>query len=158
MNAVHIRELFELPEQVKKADFVHNLNNGVAAPEETVRQYVITPAIQDSLRSVLGLTAAAVRQNTSLGMYIHRSFGSGKSHFMAMFSLMLDGVEAVWRRPELHALKEAHRALDGKRLLQLRFHMIGQANLESAVFTTYTRFVREQHPEAPLPALFDDAP
>src|SRR5690606_26530952 len=123
-----------------------------------VRQYVITPAIERALGNVLGLAAAAVRENTSLGMYIHGSFGSGKSHFMAMFSLMLDGVEAVWRRPELHALKDAHRALDGKRLLQLRFHMIGQANLESAVFTVYTRFVQEQHPEAPLPALFDDAP
>ncbi len=158
MNAVHISELFELPERVKKADFVHNLANGVAAPEETVRQYVITPAIERALGNVLGLAAAAMRENTSLGMYIHGSFGSGKSHFMAMFSLMLDGVEAVWRRPELHALKDAHRALDGKRLLQLRFHMIGQANLESAVFTSYTRFVQEQHPEAPLPALFDDAP
>lgn len=158
MSAVKVSELFELPEKVKRADFVLNLAKGVAAPEETVRQYVITPSIERSFDGVLGHTSAALRDGTSIGMYVHGSFGSGKSHFMAMLSLMLDGVEAVWRRPELHGLKDKHRELDRRRLLQLRFHMVGQATLESAVFSTYARTVQEKHPEAASPPLFDDAP
>jgi hypothetical protein len=155
---MNVSELFDLPERVKKADFVLNLAKGVAAPEDTVRQYVMTPSIERSFDAVLGLTAAALRDRTSIGVYVHGSFGSGKSHFMAMVSLMLDGAEAAWRRPELHPLKDKYRELGGKRLLQLRFHMVGQANLEAALFTTYSQAVQERHPKAALPPLFDDAP
>ncbi len=158
MSTPTISELFQLPEQVKKADFVLRLAEGVAAPEQTVQQYVVTPSIVRAFDTVLGLTRSALQDGRSLGLYVHGSFGSGKSHFMAMYSLMLQGTEAVWRVPELHGLKEKHRALEGKKLLQLRFHMVGQKNLESAVFSTYAELVREKHPEAALPALFDDQP
>src|SRR5262249_31304951 len=88
--------------------------------------------------------------------YIHGSFGSGKSHFMALLSLLLDGHEAAWRIRELHGLREAHAWAGAKKLLQLRFHMVGQPNLEVAIFGEYVRWMREHHPTAPLPPLFAD--
>lgn len=88
--------------------------------------------------------------------YLLGSFGSGKSHFMALLSLLLAGNEDAWRIPALHALREKHAFAGPKKLLELHFHMVDRASLESAIFTEYLNVVRIKHPEAPVPALFGD--
>jgi hypothetical protein len=75
---------------------------------------------------------------------------------MALLSLLLEGHEAAWRIPELHPLREAHPWAGQKKLLELRFHMVGQPSLEVAIFGEYVRHVRANHPAAPIPPLFAD--
>ncbi len=156
MTTSRVRDLFDLPSQIRKGDFVVKLAETVSRPEETAETFVVTPALRDAFDRALGLVGSSLRDKRSQAAYLHGSFGSGKSHFMALLSLLLDGHEAAWRVPELHPLRDKHRFAGERRLLQLHFHMVGQASIEAAVFSKYLDFLRQHHPDAPVPALFAD--
>ncbi len=151
-----VRDLFELPEQVRKGDFVVKLTEGVEHPKETAGTYVVTPALADAFDRALKLVGSALRDGRSQAAYLHGSFGSGKSHFMALLSLLLAGHEEAWRIPALHGLREPHAFVGKKRLLQLHFHMVGQESIEAAIFSRYVEHVRQHHADATLPGLFAD--
>jgi hypothetical protein len=153
---VTIRELFDLPEQIRKGDFVHKLGEGVENARATAESYVVTPRLAAAFDQALTLVGSALRDGRSQAAYLHGSFGSGKSHFMAMLSLLLAGNADAWRIPELHPLRARHDFVGTKRLLELHFHMIGQDSIEAAVFGGYVRHVARAHPEAALPGLFAD--
>jgi hypothetical protein len=152
----HIRDLFDLPEQIHKGDFVLMLTDGVRHAEETAKSFVDTPGLADAFDRSLGLVGSALTDGRSKAAYLHGSFGSGKSHFMALLSLLLDGQEPAWRIPELHARRDKHAYVGKKKLLQLHFHMIGAKSLEAAVFSQYIEVVQKRHPDSTIPGLFAD--
>ena len=41
-------DIIELPERVRKGDFVLNLSKGVTEPDRTLDQYVVTPQLAAS--------------------------------------------------------------------------------------------------------------
>lgn len=151
-----IRDLFDLPERVNKSDFVLELTSGVEQAQQTVETYVPTPGLVDAFDRSLHLVGSALRDARSKASYLHGSFGSGKSHFMAMLSLLLADSEAAWRLPEFHPLREKHAFLGKKKLLQLHFHMIGAESLEQKLLGGYVEHVRKHHPEADLPGVYAD--
>lgn len=152
-----VKDLFELPESIHKIGFVEKLNEAVGRPKRTAETYVVTPALAEAFDRALKHVGSGLKNERSQAAYLHGSFGSGKSHFMALLSLMLEANEEVWRVPELHPLRDKHPFIGEARLLQLRFHMIGhEGELEDAIFHRYLQYVREHHPEAPLPGLFAD--
>lgn len=151
-----VRELFDIPERVHQGDYVLKLTEGLARPEETASLYVATPKLVDAFDRALGLIGDALRSGQSKATYLHGSFGSGKSHFMAMLSLLLAGHEAAWRIPEMHPLRDKHAFAGKQKLLELHCHMIGAETFESKLFATYVDTVQEHHPDATLPGLFAD--
>jgi hypothetical protein len=153
---IRVKDLFELPEQIRKGDFVLKLSDGVNHPRETAMTYVVTPALAESMDQALRLIGSALRDRRSQAAYVHGSFGSGKSHFMALVSLLAAGNEDAWRIPALHPLREKHGYVGTARLLELHLHMIGQQSLEAAIFGRYLSHLHKVHPEAPLPGLFAD--
>lgn len=157
-QATWVKDLFNRPTAVRKGEFVVKLSEGVERAAETASTYVVTPAIADAFDQALGLVGSALDDGRSKGAYVHGSFGSGKSHFMAMLSLLLRNDAVAWRVPELHAIREKHRFVERAKLLELHFHMIDKESLESALFETYVQVIRNQHPDAQLPALFADEP
>jgi predicted ATPase len=88
-----VRDLFEIPDQIRKGDFVHKLTEGIEDPAATATSYVVTPALADAFDRALRLVGSALRDGRSQAAYLHGSFGSGKSHFMALLSLLLAGNE-----------------------------------------------------------------
>ncbi len=152
-----IHDLLDLPEVVRKGDFVQDLTGALADPARTVATYALTPRLVQSFRHAVSIVDSALRDRRSQAAYLHGSFGSGKSHFMALLNLMLQGDDAVWRRPELHVLRDAFPWLGKKRLVQVPIHMLGAENLESKVLGGYARWVAEHHPAAPLPAVYVDS-
>lgn len=152
----HVRELFQVPETIGKLDYVLQLTSGIEHPEQTAGLYVVTPGLADAFDRSLALVGRAMRDGRSQAAYLHGSFGSGKSHFMAMLSLMLSGQEAAWRLPELHSLREKHEFVGKKKLLQLHFHMVGRNSIEEAIFTEYVGFAERHHPMATVPGVFAD--
>ena len=85
----YIKDLIDLPEKVHGGDFVLKLTEGVKHPEETLRPYVVTPQLGECFDAALDFIKGAVQANSSKAAYLHGSFGSGKSHFMAVLHLLL---------------------------------------------------------------------
>ncbi|MGI9181610.1 MAG: DUF6079 family protein [Longimicrobiaceae bacterium] len=159
-----IADLIHIPERVHQGDFVLKLTEGVRRPEDTLRSYVVTPQLVQCFDQALSLIRSAVEANTSKGAYLHGSFGSGKSHFMAVLSLLLQNHPGARSIPELAEVVSRHnRWTQERRFLVVPYHLIGATSLESAVLGQYADYVRKLHPEAPTPGfyraekLFEDA-
>src|SRR5215831_18805240 len=121
-----LRDVIEIPEQVHAGDFVLNLNQGVDHVEATVRDYVVTPSLARAFDRALGVVENAVRSGRSQAAFLHGSFGSGKSHFMAVLHAILGGSPAARGIPELAEVIARHDpVLQGRRFLRLAYHLIG---------------------------------
>ncbi len=155
-NDTHVKPLFELPDSIHQITFVEKLSEAVDHPTRTAGTYVVTPPIAECFDRALRVVGASLKDARSRAAYLHGSFGSGKSHFMAMLSLLLDGHEAAWRVPELHPLRAKHDFAGKKKLLQLHFHMVGFESIEEAIFRRYLTFSKTHHPAARVPGVFAD--
>jgi len=153
---LNVKSLFDLPESIHRILFVEKLGEAVSNPARTAQTYVVTPPIGASFDKALQIVGSSLKDQRSRASFLHGSFGSGKSHFMAMLSLLLDGSEDAWRVPELHALRPKYDFVGKKKLLQLHFHMIGHRSIEEAIFLRYIKHVRAEHPAATIPGLFAD--
>ena len=84
----YIKELIAIPERVHQGDFVLKLSEGVSHAEQTLKDYVVTPQLVQCFDNALGFIKQAVDTRSSKAAYLHGSFGSGKSHFMAVLNLL----------------------------------------------------------------------
>ena len=150
-----IADIFDLPERVHQGDFVLRLTEGVARADQTLRDYVVTPQLVSCFEQALALIGSAIKANTSKGAYLHGSFGSGKSHFMAVLTLLLQGKTQARSMPELAgAVIQANEWTSGRRFLVVPYHMIGATSMESAILGHYAEYVRQLHPAAPTPGFY----
>lgn len=151
-----VKDLFLLPESVLKARFVEKLAEAVNEPERVAESYVVTPALAGAFDKGLTMVGRALAEKRSVAAFVHGSFGSGKSHFMAMLHFLSTGEEHAWRHPELHALRAKHAFAGKAKVLTLVFHMVGHTSLVEAIAKRYLAFVRDKHPGAPVPPVFAD--
>ena len=77
-----LKDLISIPERVHQGDFVLQLSKGVTEPEQTLRDYVVTPQLVDAFSNAMGFIQQAVQTGGSKAAYLHGSFGSGKSHLL----------------------------------------------------------------------------
>jgi hypothetical protein len=154
-----IKELIEIPEKVQRGDFVLNLSHGLEgdAVHQTLAQYVVTPQLGKAFEDALSFIKSTVvgSQNRQKGAYLHGSFGSGKSHFMAVLHLLLQG------NPEARAIQELAPAvshhdewLQQHNILLVPYHMIGAPSIEAGILGGYVRYIKKRHPEAPQPGFY----
>ncbi|MEZ6036550.1 MAG: phage resistance protein [Planctomycetota bacterium] len=149
-----LRELIQIPEHVHKGDFVLKLAEGVRDPVATLRDYVITEQILTAFDQALKLVKGAVESQQSKAAFLHGSFGSGKSHFMAVLHLLLSQDRGARSHTDLAPVVAEHSWLQGKKFLLVPFHMIGARSLEHAIFSQYLAHVGQLHPKAPVPPVF----
>jgi len=149
-----LRELISIPERVHQGDFVLQLSKGVTEPEQTLRDYVVTPQLVDAFSNALGFIQQAVQTGSSKAAYLHGSFGSGKSHFMAVLNLLLAGNTQARSIPELADVVARHGWTHGRKFLLVPYHMIGARDMESAILGQYAEYVRRKHPDAPVPGFY----
>ena len=151
----YIKDLIDLPERVHAGDFVLKLTEGVEHPGETLRPYVVTPQLGECFDAALDFIKGAVQANSSKATYLHGSFGSGKSHFMAVLHLLLQQEPAARAKEGLEAVVTKHNAwLESKKFLLVPYHMIGKASMEEAVLGGYVKRVLELRPDAPIPGVY----
>ena len=60
MSEKLISELLDLPERVRKGDFVLNLSKGITEQEKTLEQYVVTPQLVECFDDALSFIHSAV--------------------------------------------------------------------------------------------------
>ena len=150
-----LRQIFDLPDQVRQGDFVLRLTAGVQAPAQTVHDYIATPQLVKCFDQALGVVKGAIDSRSSKGAYLHGSFGSGKSHFMAILSLLLSADTTARGKPELAPVVSKHNAwTQGKKFLVVPYHMINAETLESALFGGYAETTAKLHPNAPSPGFY----
>lgn len=149
-----IGELLDLPAQVFQGDFVLKLSEGITRPDETLRQYVVTPQLVECFGQALTFIRSALDAGTSKAAYLHGSFGAGKSHFMAVLLLLLEHYPGARAIADLAPVLVDHAWTEGKKFLLVPFHLIGARNLETAILGGYVEHVRRHHPDAPLPGVF----
>lgn len=150
-----LRDLIDIPERVGDEDYVLKLSEYVDDHAgAALAEYVVTDQLVDAFDHALGLVGQALTSGNSLGAYLEGSFGSGKSHFMAVLHAILRADPAARDKTELRDVIARHDpALAGRRVLPLAFHLLGADSLEQAVFGQYIAQVRRHHLDAELPRL-----
>ncbi|CAM5356252.1 hypothetical protein GCM10010261_14220 [Streptomyces pilosus] len=161
-----LRDVIDIKESISTSDFVLQLSEATTpeGAERALRDYVVTERLLENFDEALGLIKAALDGHTSKAAYLHGSFGSGKSHFMAVLHALLSGSPAARSRTDLDPVLTKHEWLgtEGKRFLLVPYHMLGAKALEQRVLGGYVSHVKRLHPEAPTPqvyrtdALFED--
>ncbi len=150
-----MRDIISIPERVHQGDFVLKLTEGVSHAEQTLRDYVVTPQLVQCFDNALGFVRQAVETRSSKAAYLHGSFGSGKSHFMAVLNLLLSGNVQARSMPELADVVSKNNSwAQGHKFLLVPYHMIGARDMESAILGQYADFVARLHPEAPVPGFY----
>ncbi len=155
-----ISEVIEVPEAVLPGDFVLELSQGISQIDQTVRDYVVTPELAARFDQALAIIKGALASSSSKAAYLDGSFGSGKSHFMAVLSALLDNNPLARAKDELAPVvtKYDGSVLGAKRYLQVPYHLVGKLTMEEAILGGYVTHVSKLHPDAPLPAVLLDAP
>lgn len=151
-----LREVIDIPERVGADDYVLRLTESTEPTqlERTLAQYVVTDSLAANFDTALGLVADAVTNNKSRGAFLTGSFGSGKSHFMAVLHALLGHEPAAREVRQLQPVITRHDpALRDTKLLRLTFHLLGAESMEDAILGGYLQQIRELHPDAPLPAV-----
>src|SRR5215217_5752137 len=105
-----IKDLITLPDHVHRGDFVLRLTEGVERPVETLRDYVVTPQLVECFDDALKFIKGALDARSSKAAYLHGSFGSGKSHFMAVLHLLLQNNPHARSIPELATVVARHNS------------------------------------------------
>ena len=153
-----LREVLDIPEQAGAEDYVLRLTDSIEpeAIARTVDEYVVTPALAEAFDVALGLVAEALTSGVSRGAFLAGSFGSGKSHFMAILHALLRHDPAARAKADLQPVIARHDdVLLDKNVLPLAFHLIGAESMQKALFAGYIRQIAQRHPGAPLPALHE---
>ena len=83
-----LRDAIDIPLAVHDDDFVLQIHRA-QGPRQTLADYVVTESIAESFEKGLTLVEATLSNSSSKGAFIHGSFGSGKSHYMAVMHLLL---------------------------------------------------------------------
>lgn len=154
-----LRDAITIPTAVRQGDLVFKLTDATEHTDETLDKYVVTPQLLESFLDAAKLVRAAVEEHSSKAAYLSGSFGAGKSNFMGVLQLLLDGHPAALAKPELApVVAELADWRADRRFLTVPFHLIGATSLESAIFGGYVTHLRRVHPEAPMPEVFADEP
>lgn len=150
-----LSEVIHIPEQVTADDYVLRLTSWLDDQAgRALDSYVVTDQIAEAFDSALGLVGSSLTDGESRGAFLMGSFGSGKSHFMAVLHALLrhnPDARSKQGLPEVVARHDAQ--LGGKNVLPLAFHMLDATTFDDALFSGYIRQIRERHPGAPLPPL-----
>ena len=154
-----MKELIHIPEKVQRGDFVLNLATGLEADaiEQTLKDYVVTPELAKCFEDALSFIKSTVtsHQNRNKGAYLHGSFGSGKSHFMAVLHLLLQQNTQARAIPELASAVSKHDDwMQSKNILLVPYHMIGAPSIEAGILGGYARYIAKRHPDAPVPGFY----
>lgn len=150
-----IKDLIDIPEAIQQGDFVLRLAEDIKRPEVVLDNYVVTPELAKCFDSALTFIRSSLQNRTSKATFLHGSFGSGKSHFMAVLHLILQGNPTARGIPELaHVVQKHNEWLAGKKFLLVPYHMIGSHDMESGVLGNYVEFMRSLRPDAPTPPVY----
>jgi len=155
-DPVLLRDLVAIPDTVHDGDFVLTLAKGVH-DKSTITDYVVTEPLAANFDKALALIKSALEVGASRAAYLNGSFGSGKSHFMAILYAILDGdPDARGKKGLADVVNKHDKWLAGRRFLLIPYHLPGSQSLDAAVLGGYVAHVAKEFPGTTLPAVYRD--
>jgi hypothetical protein len=146
VSDVLLRDLVDIPDEVHAGDFVLSLAKGVGQ-KSTITDYVVTGPLAGNFDKALGLIKSALDTQSSRAAYLDGSFGSGKSHFMAVLYAILQGDPQARGKKGLADVAAKHDSwLAGRKFLLVPYHLPESRSLDSAILGGYVAHVRKLHP------------
>ncbi|MEU4319432.1 DUF6079 family protein [Nocardia fluminea] len=156
-----LRDVIDIPVRAGADDYVLKLTDGTSAEHlrQTLDEYVLTDSLERNFGQALELIADAIGQRQSRAAFLNGSFGSGKSHFMAVLYALLGNESALRDDPELSTkfkplVGKFDELLPGRKILRLTYHMVGTDSLEEMLFRSYVEQIQRLHPGTDLPPLY----
>ncbi|MFI6583523.1 phage resistance protein [Embleya sp. NPDC050493] len=158
-----LRDVIDIQPSISTSDFVLKLAEAVTeeGSARALRDYVVTERLLENFDEALSLIRSALDGQTSKAAYLHGSFGSGKSHFMAVLHALLRGDQAAQARTEFDSVLARHEWLGGaggagqrKKFLLVPYHMLGAKSLEQRILGGYVAHVKALHPDAETPQVY----
>ncbi|MFJ8824898.1 phage resistance protein [Streptomyces sp. NPDC102467] len=153
-----LRDVIDIKEKVSTSDFVLSLAEATTpeGAQHALKDYVVTERLLENFDEALALIKSSLDGHRSKAAYLHGSFGSGKSHFMAVLYALLSGDPVGRARTEFDPVLTKHEWLttDGKKFLLVPYHMLGAKALEQRVLGEYVTHVKKLHPDAPTPQVY----
>ncbi|MDE1675014.1 hypothetical protein [Nocardia gipuzkoensis] len=151
-----LRDLITIPTSVGQSDFVVG-----AAEGADLDSYVVTAQLRKSFSKALQTVEHAVTTGRSQGQFLHGSFGSGKSHFMAVLREILSRNPVLRGYParpgSVSDLAETVSAADSwlgdRKVLTLTLHMLEADSVEQKILDEYLKYATENHPDVPIPSV-----
>lgn len=155
MSDVFLRDIINIPDSVHAGSFKVELSGGFAHTDDRVAEYVVTEQLQQAFREALSVVRKALRDGDPHAAYLHGSFGSGKSHFLTVLHAILNGQPSARSKPGLQPVIAEHDEwLRGKKFLMVPYHLVGSADIDSALLGGYVSAVQRLHPDAPMPPVY----
>lgn len=157
MSSLLLKDVFDIPESTGAEDYVLRLTDATSGSGvgEAIHDYVVTPSLAQAFNDAFGQVDQALSTGRNTGAFLAGSFGSGKSHFMAVLHALLRHDPEARSIRDLHGvLAQRDPMLQGKRFFPLAVHFLDGKSMEQVIFDGYVRQVRELHPDAPLPAVY----
>lgn len=157
MTSPLLKNVFSIPERAGAEDYVLRLTSTIddTGAAQAIDNYVVTPELTVAFDRALDLVANAIKDRTNRGAFLAGSFGSGKSHFMAVLHALLR------HRPEARGIEELQQVVVGhdrvlreQNILPLAFHFLDAQSMEEALFDGYVEQIQHLHPDANLPSLY----
>jgi len=149
-----LKDLINIPVATGAEDFVVKLTDARNRAAATLADYVPTKTVIARLNDALGRVDEALRQGKSLATYLHGSFGSGKSHFMAVLTLLLEGAPEAVSKTSLAPVVAQNQWIGKRKVLVLGYHMLGARSIEDRVLGGYMQQVRAKHANAPTAPVY----
>ncbi|MET9731650.1 phage resistance protein [Streptomyces sp. NPDC006458] len=153
-----LRDVIDIKKKISTSDFVLSLAEATTpeGAQNALKDYVVTERLLENFDEALALIKSSLDGHRSKAAYLHGSFGSGKSHFMAVLYALLSGDPAARARTEFDPVLTKHEWLttDGKKFLLVPYHMLGAKALEQRVLGGYVTHVKKLHPQAPTPQVY----
>lgn len=144
-----LKDLIDIPESVGDADFVVH-----ASERADLTRYVVTDDLRQAFDAALTSVGHAITSGRSQATFVHGSFGSGKSHFMAVLrEILAHDPDARAVRGLAGPVAKTDDWLPGKKIFTLACHMLDARSVEQAILSGYLAQVTARHPEAPAPAV-----
>ncbi len=154
-SELYLRDVLDIPDAVHAGKFKVELSGGFEETQRLVDEYVVTDQLKKAFGQALTLVRSSARDGSSNAAYLHGSFGSGKSHFMSVLHAVLNNEPAARSKPRLLEVIADHDDwLRDRRFLMVPYHLVGAADLDSALLGGYVRAVRLLDPNAPTPAVY----
>ena len=155
-DQVLLRDLVVIPNTVHDGDFVLTLARGVQ-DKSTITDYVVTEPLAQNFDKALDLIKSALEVGASRAAYLNGSFGSGKSHFMAVLHAILKGdPDARGKKGLADVVAKHDRWLTGRRFLLVPYHLPDSQSLDAAILGGYVAHVAKEYKGAALPAVYRD--